>query len=345
LRLGLLAFYLALRLAETQSNFIGSWQHWVWYATPAAWLFKVYYLQYLFIVLPGTIAGELIVRAFQGRSKKDAGFDESPPPPLTRAGLLRSSVFPSSPAFSHARRGEKEPRQRVKTKKINLFWNPLPLGEGRVREKLTALPLTRGVKVRSDFGGMTALKAFLCFAFIPINLVGLFTRSLMLNLALNLAFIGLCSVLFFRNQAVNELQQLHRRLFNNGVFWLLLGLAFEAFEGGIKKDKSTLSYYFLTSGLAFLFLITLSVVVDELRQQRWLQAIIDCGQNPMIAYVTGGMLLIPLLTLTGLQPWYETAFAGAWLGVWLGALRGVLFTALVVVITQFCTKWGVVWRT
>jgi predicted acyltransferase len=290
LRLGLLAFYLALRLAETQSNFIGSWQHWVWYATPAAWLFKVYYLQYLFIVLPGTIAGELIVRAFQGRSK-DAGFDESPPPPLTRGVKAQDSL-------------------RV-----------------------------------GDFGGMTALKAFLCFAFIPINLVGLFTRSLMLNLALNLTFIALCYALIFRKQVVNKLQQLHRRLFNNGVFWLLLGLAFEAFEGGIKKDKSTLSYYFLTSGLAFLFLITLSVVVDELKQQRWLQAIIDCGQNPMIAYVTGGMLLIPLLTLTGLQPWYETAFAGAWLGVWLGALRGVLFTALVVVITQFCTKRGVVWRT
>jgi hypothetical protein len=47
--------------------------------------------------------------------------------------------FPSSPAFSHARRGEKEPKRRAKTRKINPFWNPLParrVGESRVRESL-----------------------------------------------------------------------------------------------------------------------------------------------------------------------------------------------------------------
>jgi predicted acyltransferase len=128
------------------------------------------------------------------------------------------------------------------------------------------------------------------------------------------------------------------------MYWLLLGLAFEVFEGGIKKDKSTLSYYFLTNGLAFLLLLTLTIFLEKIKIWRGIQAltnaVIASGQNPMIAYVTGGMLLIPLISLTGLQAWYNAAFEGAW----LGALRGVLFTALVVVITQFFTKRGIFWR-
>jgi predicted acyltransferase len=277
-RLGLLAFYLALRLSQTEVGISGSWQHWLWYATPADWLFKVYYLQYLFIVLPGTVAGELILRAVQSRDQANERTDSS----------------------SH-----------------------------------TVLQGT----------GTAISKAILCFAFIPLNLVGLFTRSLWLNLLLNCVLLALCYVLFFRQKAVqkavNTLHRLHQHLFHHGVYWLLLGLAFEAFEGGIKKDKSTLSYYFLTSGLAFFLLISLSVLLDELKVQRGLRAIIASGQNPMIAYVTGGMLIIPLLSITGVQAWYNSAFDGAW----LGALRGMLFTTVVVAITQFFTKRRVFWRT
>ena len=39
------------------------------------------------------------------------------------------------------------------------------------------------------------------------------------------------------------------KLFRAGTYLILLGLAFEAYEGGIRKDPSTYSYYFLASGL------------------------------------------------------------------------------------------------
>jgi predicted small integral membrane protein len=233
-----------------------------------------HFLQYLFIVLPGTIAGEMLLERLSERmSDEGEGMKEVP----------GSSV-------------------------------------------------------------LSGLLAVLAFAFIPVNLVGLFTRELWWNLVANLVLIALGYWLLRIHSVKNTAKTLHKKLWNWGIFWLLLGLAFEVFEGGIKKDKSTLSYYALTSGLAFLLLLSLTIFLEEIKLWRGVQAfanaVIASGQNPMIAYVTGGMLLIPLISLTGLQAWYNAAFEGAW----LGALRGVLFTALVVVITQFFTRRGIFWR-
>jgi hypothetical protein len=214
---------------------------------------------------------------------------------------------------------------------------------GRMRDE--------GEGMKEDIGEIVAgtsiqssLLAVLAFAFIPVNLVGLFMRELWWNLAANIAFIALGYWLLRTHSVKNAAIMLHKKLWNWGVYWLLLGLAFEVFEGGIKKDKSTLSYYFVANGLAFLLLLSLTIFLEEIKLWRGVQAfanaVIASGQNPMIAYVSGGMLLIPLLSLTGLEAWYNGAFEGAW----LGALRGVLFTALVVVITQFFTKRGIFWR-
>jgi len=285
LRLGLLGFLLGLRLTQTASD---SWNVWLWNATPAAWLFKVYYLQYLFIVLPGTFAGEMIVECLQRVT-----------------ALQESSAKPSS---------------------------------------------TRSFNV---------LLGTVAFAFIPLNLWGLFSRALWANVWANVALVVLGYWLFRLVHDATPLQRLHRRLYNWGVYWLLLGLCFEAFEGGIKKDKSTLSYYALTSGLAFLSLIWCSLVVDWLERKRTehtaalpqrlvrplVNLVVNTGQNPMIAYVTGGMLLLPLMNVVGLQEWYDTAFSAQGIaGAWLGFLRGVLFTLLVMLVSSWCTKRGIFWR-
>jgi hypothetical protein len=46
-----------------------------------------------------------------------------------------------------------------------------------------------------------------------------------------------------------------KKFWSAGFYLVLLGLFFEAYESGIKKDASTYSYYFVTSGLAFFMLI------------------------------------------------------------------------------------------
>jgi predicted acyltransferase len=67
----------------------------------------------------------------------------------------------------------------------------------------------------------------------------------------------------------------------------MLGLLADPFEGGIKKDVSTMSYYFVTNGLAMFMLIGFSIIIDYLRKAKWVQLLIDNGQNPMLAYAGG----------------------------------------------------------
>ena len=47
---------------------------------------------------------------------------------------------------------------------------------------------------------------------------------------------------------VDGIALLWRKLFNAGAYLLLLGLCFEPFQDGIKKDPTTFSYFFVTSG-------------------------------------------------------------------------------------------------
>jgi predicted acyltransferase len=275
LRLGLLGFFLALRLAQPQPDFSDSWQHWLWFATPADWLFKVYYLQYLFIVLPGTVVGDIIVASMQQHS--------GAPEPESRLPKAQRSVL--------------------------------------IAQVLLVVVLTL------------------------VNLVGLFTRALVLNLVLNCALLVLGWILFRsreRESATAAVPALHQTLYYWGTYWLLLGLFFEAFEGGIKKDKSTLSYYFLTTGLAILWLTALSVMLDRLKILKGFRAIIANGQNPMIAYVAAGMIVLPLLSLSGAEAWFNEVFGATPL---LAFLRGVIITTTVVLITFFCTRRGWFWRT
>ena len=78
----------------------------------------------------------------------------------------------------------------------------------------------------------------------------------------------------------------------------MLGLFFEPYEGGIKKDRATMSYYFVTAGCAICLLIGFSILIDVFRRKRWVQLLIENGQNPMIAYAGINNLVIPVLALT-----------------------------------------------
>jgi len=131
------------------------------------------------------------------------------------------------------------------------------------------------------------------------------------------------------------------RLVQAGTYLLLLGLCFEAYEGGIKKDSSTYSYYFVTSGLAFFALVFFELAL----RQMWLRRVTNYlslnGQNPMIAYVAGALLVTPLLVITHTKAYLDALQINAWAGF----LKGIIFTTLVSLITVFCTQRKWFWRT
>jgi len=262
-RLGVIGFVLAIRLSNMPQP-LGGWVTDFWNFSPAPWIYKLYYLQYLCIVLPGTVAGELL--------------DE------------------------WSRRREEE-------------------------------------SVSSWGAGRTVAAALLMCAFIPVLLAGLKSRWLP---GTSLVVFAMCLAgwpLF--KSAVTPTERLYKSLFLWGVYWMVLGLFLESYEGGIKKDKATISYYFVTTGLAHCTLILLSIVIDVFKKQQWLRLFIETGQNPMIAYAGVNNFITPLLALTGLagvlDQWAKRP--------WRGFCRGVLVTLLMGLVASFLTRKKIFWRT
>lgn len=242
-----------------------SWQSAILAYSPAPWLYNARWLKYLFVVMPGCYAGEILSGWYAVR-KND---NESKP---------RTWVAPC----------------------------------------LLAIVLV----------------------IIVSNLYFLYTRQLVLNLACTVALLAAgLAVLKPAQQA--GYAALWRKLFVFGSFMLLLGLCWESYEGGVKKDPVTFSYLFITGGLAFMTLIFFSIICDYYDCRRATSFLVLPGQNPMMAYVACDLLIYPVLNITGLLSYFGI-FTHSATGAFL---QGVVLTSLAVIVTMFFTRLKCIWRT
>lgn len=261
LRLGVLPFIMAIFLGSPTEN---SWQKAVMNFTPAPWAYSFYYLKYLFIVIPGTIAGEYLKEWLFIRSDGDRN-----------VSMYKWQTF-----------------------YILLF----------------------------------------SILLIVLNLYGLYTRNLLFNLFMTILLLAILFLLLKRTD-VDTNAWFHFLV--AGSYLLMLGLFFEAYEGGIRKDHSTYSYYFVTSGLAFIALLAFSIICDVYHCRRIMRPLEMVGKNPMIAYVAPNLVVMPLINLLGLSNFLDLLSSNAWLGF----LRGVLLTTLSVLLAMLFTKLRWFWRT
>lgn len=169
------------------------------------------------------------------------------------------------------------------------------------------------------------------------NIYGLYMRYLLLNLIVTVFLLILLYFLLLKKDA-NFVYW--RKLYVFGAYLLVLGLFFEAYEGGIRKDYSTYSYYFVTSGLACFAMIVFSIVSD-IYNIKWVKFLESVGQNPMIAYVAPQLVVIPLIGILGMKNIVELLNTTALLGL----LKGVLLTTFSVSVAIICTKKKIFWRT
>lgn len=259
--IGILPFVMAIFLGSSTD---GSWQKEFMDFSPLPWMYRFYYLKYLFIVIPGTIAGEYLKEWMSVRTEQD--------------------------------------------------------------------------RMQSLENRRTLWVLLISVLIVVVNLYGLYTRSLVLNLFLTIGLLVLLERLL--RMPGNDASCWHK-LFMAGAYLLMLGLFFEAYEGGIRKDHSTYSYYFVTSGLAFMALLAFIVICDVYRCEKLMKPLEMAGKNPMIAYVTPNLVVMPLINLLGLSGYLGMLNGNAWLGL----LRGVVVTGLSVMIAMFFTKLKWFWRT
>jgi len=259
LRLGMLGFLVALRLAGAAEG----WVQWFVQSSPVPWLFQIRFLQYLFLVIPGTVAGDLILQ-------------------WMRAGA--------------------EPKVLCRSAQ-HVLW-------------------TAAVMVLLNVIVVVGLKARWV---VPTGAAAFF----------------LCAAGWWLLRAPSTtLERLVKQFFTWGCFWLALGFVFEPYEGGIKKDHATMSYYFITLGLALFMLIALTLLIDGLRIRRPFGLLIGSGQNPLIAYAGVHSLVPPVLGLLALDVLIEGITPTPWLGV----LRGAGMTFLVALAANECSRRGVFLR-
>jgi len=198
-----------------------------------------------------------------------------------------------------------------------------------------------GVTLKSSWKRRELLILTTIFSSIIIKLVvGLYTRELSLMLLI-FGFLAILGYPLFKYPRTST-EKLLSRLYGWAIYILVIGLAFEPYQGGIKKDSATFSYYFVTTAIAILLLIILMIVIDLLKLDSYLSLLIDNGQNSMIAYVSYGNLILPIFALT---TWQETIDQWIANNALLGLIKGLVYTFLVVLVTSLCTKLKLFWKT
>lgn len=259
-RIVVMAILLGITLG---GDIAGSWTKAVFDYSPLPWLYKFDYLKYLFIVLPGSMAGDYLLQCMRS---DNAG--------------------------------------------------------GRETERWRAW-----------------VCMMLALTIIVSNLVCLYGRHLVANIVISLILLLVMKLVLLRPVGS---ARLWTRLLELGAALLLIGLCFEPYQGGIKKDYATISYFFVTSGLACMALIVFHVICDYFKYRRSTAFLVMSGQNPMVAYVAGDLLIMPVLNLCGvLAPFM--ALMGT--SPWLGFLQGVVLTTLSLLVTMFFTRIKWYWRT
>lgn len=284
LRLGIMALYFSLRLTHNMDD---SWNRMLWDFTPFKWIaaslpaiydsllsigldlkktifYHPEYLKYLMILIPGTIAGELLY-----------------------AGIREKASISQNPG-------------------------------DRLFIIIPAILLLN----------------------ISLNLWGLLSRNLDFVWLMNLASITLL-LWFLKKEKLKRLKNL-RQLLYWSIFWLALGLVFETWEGGIKKDHSTISYFFLTSGLAGFSIVFFKMLEPIFQPGKMLGFIGQIGMNPMLGYVAAAYFIMPVLYFVQILPWMDQ-WHEHW--AWAGFIRGIILTGLMALMTVLSVKWKYYWKT
>ena len=371
-RLALLPFLVALFMAAHTAN---SWPALLIHTSWLPWLYLPAYQEYLLIIIPGTVAGEWIAQWLEKMKANDTSkglvynYQKKSEAVLENVNPLkggRGAVLENGNGVKNDEKTVLENENKVRTRSEEM----------KDKENALALPVALlslaliVVNVVLLFGRhlvanlvatmvLTALTAWLLCSRRKAGTTGVEAAKQRVASkdasSQNAAKQEVSSreassqeaakqeVYNQKSSSIPASPTLHfwQRLSSAGAYLLLLGLCLESYEGGIRKDDVTLSYLFVTCGLAFYALLLLTVVCDHWHV-RWLCAPLEMvGKNPMVAYVSASMVIIPVLILTHIYPYIDALSSQPLTGF----LKGVLLTALCMALTAWFTHKRWFWKT
>jgi len=173
-------------------------------------------------------------------------------------------------------------------------------------------------------------KAAICIigmVILTIATIGLQKRTLEETAVICLSLAIVAAALTVRPQSTREF--LLHGLVGWGAFLLSIGLISEGIGGGIRKDSpTTLSYFFVSAGLAAFFLSSLTILLDGWPKKNPLKFIADAGANPMVGYVAITNLSSSVFVVTRMEDWVVGQSFGPWHLTAYAALK-TLFVGLV----------------
>ena len=371
-RLALLPFLVALFMAAHTAN---SWPAQLIHTSWLPWLYLPAYQEYLLIIIPGTVAGEWIAQWLEKMKANDTSkglvesYQKKNEAVLENGNPLnggREAVLENGNGVKNDEKAVLENENKVRTRSEEM----------KEKENALALPVALlslaliVVNVVLLFGRhlvanlvatmvLTALTAWLLRSRREAGTTGVeaakqraasrdassqnAAKREVSNREASSQEAAKQEVSNQKCSSIPASPTLHfwQRLSSAGAYLLLLGLCLESYEGGIRKDDVTLSYLFVTCGLAFYALLLLTVVCDHWHV-RWLCAPLEMvGKNPMVAYVSASMVIIPVLILTHIYPYIDALSSQPLTGF----LKGVLLTALCMALTAWFTHKRWFWKT
>lgn len=371
-RLALLPFFVALFMAAHTAN---SWPALLIHTSWLPWLYLPAYQEYLLIIIPGTVAGEWIAQWLETMKANDTSkglvdnYQKKGEAVLENGNPLKGgsgAVLENGNGVKNDEKVVLENENKVRTRSEEM----------KDKENALALPVALlslaliVVNVVLLFGRhlvanlvatmvLTALTAWLLRSRREAGATGVeaakqraasrdassqnAAKQEVSNREASSQEAAKQEVYNQKCSSTPASPTLHfwQRLSSAGAYLLLLGLCLESYEGGIRKDDVTLSYLFVTCGLAFYALLLLTVVCDHWHV-RWLCAPLEMvGKNPMVAYVSASMVIIPVLILTHIYPYIDALSSQPLTGF----LKGVLLTALCMALTAWFTHKRWFWKT
>lgn len=136
-------------------------------------------------------------------------------------------------------------------------------------------------------------------ALVVVSLLGLYTRQMELSFVVTIILtVGLLLLL---KRWTSFWRPVFVQLFPVIAVLMIGGYLLEPLHGGIKKDPATLSYLMLTAGLSMVLLLAFVVINEEFSPKGLMFILAGSGKNPMMAYVAGSNLVIPVLALSGME--------------------------------------------